>query len=232
MSFSPFDENQNLPFTESPYYSRLFSEYFSSNTTLLRNYVGVAFKPGYALQASELNEIQEMMYVHSTLTTTMISNWINSNTMNPPEGIQVNGPGWDGATPLSPDLITRNNNQITANPGWYLVREPNTNLKHWVYIPLIPPLNIPADTTGTVGFNVTTLKVGPNSDPNLYDNSSGDSDFNAEGADRYIVAVLGWSATFSEGTINGGEAQSTDEFAPLFTVDSSNTYRFMNGLLF
>lgn len=232
MSFSPFDENQNLPFTESPYYSRLFSEYFSSNTTLLRNYVGVAFKPGYALQASELNEIQEMMYVHSTLTTTMISNWINSNTMNPPEGIQVNGPGWDGATPLSPDLITRNNNQITANPGWYLVREPNTNLKHWVYIPLIPPLNIPAATTGTVGFNVTTLKVGPNSDPNLYDNSSGDSDFNAEGADRYIVAVLGWSATFSEGTINGGEAQSTDEFAPLFTVDSSNTYRFMNGLLF
>ena len=35
-----------------------------------------------------------------------------------------------------------------------------------------------------------------------------------------------------DGTINGGVAQNLDEFAPLFTVDSSTTYRFMNGLLF
>jgi len=233
LSFTPFDENQNLPFTESPYYSRLFSEYFSSNASLLRNYVGVAFKPGYALQASELNEIQEMMYVHSTLTNTMIFNWINSTTMNPGDGVQVNGPGWDGVTPLSPDLIQRNNNQISVNAGWYLVQEPETNLKHWIYIPLLAPLNVPANSTGTVGFGVTNLKLGANADPNLYDNSSGDKDFNAEGADRYLLAVTGWAADgFTDGTINGGVPQSTDEFAPLFTVDSSTTYRFMNGLLF
>ena len=232
MTFAPFEDNQNLPLTQSPYFSRLFSQYFSTNTALRKNYVGLGFKPGYALQASELNEVQEMMQVHSTLTTTMISNWVNSLVLNPADGIPVYGPGWNGTTPLTPDLVIKNGQSISLSDGWYLVQDPTTNLKHWIYVALgANSITVPASQSGTVTVGLLTnpTYIGPSADTNLYDNSSGDSDFNAEGADRYFFGVSRLAATFAS-TVNQNVSDPDGSFSPLFTVENGTTFRFINGL--
>jgi hypothetical protein len=232
LSFTPFEDNQNLPLTQSPYFSRLYSQYFSTNTALRKNYVGLGFKPGYALQASELNEVQEMMQVHSTLTTTMISNWVNSLVLNPADGTQVNGPGWNGTTPLNPNLVSKNGQFIELSHGWYLVQDPTTNLKHWIYVALnAKTINVPTSQSGTVTVGLLTnpTYIGPSADGNLYDNSSGDSDFNAEGADRYFFGVSRLAATFAS-TVNQNVPDPDGSFSPLFTVENGTTFRFINGL--
>jgi len=72
-----------------PYNSRVESEvvFEGGQGTKPKNYQFVAFRPGFPLQASELNEIQEHFQLQLTLSIAMMNNWITSGA----------GPLWDGA---------------------------------------------------------------------------------------------------------------------------------------
>ena len=56
MSRKPFETNQQTPLHDSPYDSRVGQHEFIAPS---ENYVLLGFRAGYALQAAELNEIQE-----------------------------------------------------------------------------------------------------------------------------------------------------------------------------
>lgn len=89
--YSPF--GNNLPLTSVPHYSRINGNY---SNNIVKNHYIVAFNPGFALQASELNEIQEQFYVNSSLTQRMNSAWQSSGR---------NVPFWEGAIPYCPNCV-------------------------------------------------------------------------------------------------------------------------------
>ena len=76
MSRTPFKNNQSTPLERMPYNSRVAGQEFPDGDTVASdNYVLLGFRAGYALQASELNEVQEHFFLQQTLTTTMLCNW-------------------------------------------------------------------------------------------------------------------------------------------------------------
>ena len=108
-----------FPLANEPYYSRINSaEIVPVDGNNSKNYKLVAFRPGVALQASELNEIQENFMMQMTLTMNMYHNWItsgtpnywgtsvDSNTLSIGDGgygdNAISAPGWLGTTPLYP----------------------------------------------------------------------------------------------------------------------------------
>jgi hypothetical protein len=96
-------------------------------------YKMVAFEPGKILQAQELNEIQFRMNVHETLTMRMISNWLN--TLVNFGSSASSGPGWEGATPLDPSLVSYNEGlSIVLFEGWYLCKANSNNMYFWLYL--------------------------------------------------------------------------------------------------
>ena len=95
-------------------------------------YKMVAFEPGKILQAQELNEIQFRMSVHQTLTMKMISNWMSTIVFA--GSLDSSGPGWDGATPLDPKMITVSSDTINiGHRNWYLCKAPSSGLFFWLY---------------------------------------------------------------------------------------------------
>ena len=98
-----------------------------------KNYNYIAFSNENELKSSDLNEYQENLYVDRTLMAQMINSWSfyqgeqmetntatqsvfrgKTNTVQPDSKIQVGGPFWDGATPITPK--TGESNQIITNP--------------------------------------------------------------------------------------------------------------------
>lgn len=131
----PFNvSNPGTPLEDAPYNSRLVNHQIHPLDDLPQeenpsNYVLLGFRPGFPLQAAELNEIQENFFLQQSLTTTMMNYWITSGIpgawgteadgtvgINFPFGIKgigngsedvpdelaVMGPGWKGTTPLFP----------------------------------------------------------------------------------------------------------------------------------
>lgn len=127
----------DFPLNQDPYNSRL-----QTQIEAVKNYFMVAFKPGFPLQASELNEIQEIFYIQQTLTQSMFSSWHTKDYLEQ-DGAGMLATPWNGCTPLSPSLIIHNtdNNKITitADAGWYLTKQTDTNggFGVWVYNPTI-----------------------------------------------------------------------------------------------
>ena len=76
--------NPSWPLTPGDYFSRVEGDEIEFEGALdqdrAKNYQMVAFKPGYALQASELNEIQEHFQMQLTLSISMMHNWITSGS--------------------------------------------------------------------------------------------------------------------------------------------------------
>ena len=60
---TPF--NPSLPLYPEPYYSRITDNLDTTGAGLddIKNYWLTGFKPGFPLQASELNELQEQFYI-------------------------------------------------------------------------------------------------------------------------------------------------------------------------
>jgi len=86
----------SFPLETSPYNSRVEDEISTTNITNSdpKNYQFVAFRPGFPLQGSELNEIQEHFQLQMSLTINMMNNWIVSGS----------GPMWrDGIATLPGD---------------------------------------------------------------------------------------------------------------------------------
>lgn len=166
----PFSDSFSL--TPAPFNSRV-----SDQIDQIKNYYAVAFKPGYPLQASELNEIQEIFYVQQTLTQTMISNWMSAGVIL---GVNaVTGPGWDGCTPINPNLITytAGTNTLTFGLGWYLIKKTNVNggIGVWVYNNTIATISlVVAGDYGIIvepiTINCTSINPEPlNTDSSLQD---------------------------------------------------------------
>lgn len=144
----PLPFKQNLPLSVTPFYSRI---QLQKDTTNIKNYYGVAFNPGYPLQASELNEMQEIFYIQQTLTQEMISSWGGNeipsknaefiSTWLPAKTDEIEnsgwkrtstGPGWEGCTPLNYNQIIDTTVassviNLKLSAGWYLIKSPNIN---------------------------------------------------------------------------------------------------------
>lgn len=135
MALSPLNtDNRNFPLSDSPFLSRV-SEHYESG----KNYAMISFNPGFALQAAELNEIQELFFMNMNLTQRMNSNWIQIS------GAQTTpfyAPYWEGLIPLSPSYLTVTSSTFdgtnltfsyTLSAGWYLYTDKASKLSFWVH---------------------------------------------------------------------------------------------------
>jgi hypothetical protein len=217
-----------LPLTDAPYYSRV-----SSNTDNGKNYYLTAFNPGYALQASELNEIQEIFFTNLNLTQRMNYNWSNAG---------YNIPFWDGCIPLNPNSVRITSSStsgsvatftVTVENTWFYWTEKNSNMSFWIHNNLPTTSFSFTTTTGLgsteyIGFQISneTIKCcqadicDNDQDSTLRDNSSGFSDT------YYTCGASRKKATTDNVLILQSTASST--FFPLFkvTVDTATTSTF------
>lgn len=209
MSDFPFKlgvSGSKFPLSGNPYWSRI--TYSQLQNSPAKNYFVLAFKPGLPLQASELNEIQEIYIMNETLTTTMNSSWpvFQSSFLG---GSPIYGPGWHGTTPLYPQFdnvnTTKNmvgltgasGDSVLVDTGWYLMTLKSSGLKHWMYLNKQYTVkgssaNPIPDQPFYLGFTATYETIKPTSDPSLYDNSSGTSipvSGAPAGADRIVVKI-------------------------------------------
>lgn len=206
---SPF--TSTTPLKNAPYFSRIAdTNLVDSNVNV--NYPILAFKPGNALQASELNEVQENFYVQKTLSDKLLQNWWKTGTNisltgNPVEVLY--GPGWDGAVPVSPLQLAYYDSPpfffyFTVGAGfgtrqWFLVTDPVTKFKFWSAIDVsgissvffvknsLPPVSY-------IGMKIETSFVncsGTETDPGFIfnDNSSGSYIANTCGASRFQLKL-------------------------------------------
>lgn len=236
----PFADTKRFPLATYPYKSRLHNQ-LSTN----KGYSFVAFQPGYPLQAQELNEIQDIAYLQSTLNQVMTNSWCTSKIMqsvSPTATTPVYGPGWDGCTPLKPDssgsdyvkITTASPYTVTVNPGWYLLRSSlNSSLNIlgglgvWVYYP--DTVTVGSFTPGTPSVNIiyaigTLYNVGCSNteepetevlDLGLRDFSSFNTINGPCGAFRYAVKIRNFSTSNS---VLGGQ-----QAFPLMTVETTAT---------
>lgn len=191
-----------FPFNQNPFRSRVESQINAS-----KNYYAVAFKPGYPLQASELNEIQEIFYTQSTLNSGLIPSWSGQTSIP-----------WNGCTPYSYDQlvgITSSNKGITisANVGWYLIKHQNTNggLGIWVYNDtaqtVIGGFTGATGTTGSYGIVVkpvtisctTNIPAGTTQDRTLQDSNNMNIINGPCGADRLKLNIIKFGSTAASG---------------------------------
>lgn len=190
-----------FPMSGNPYWSRV--NLYQIQGSSPKNYVLLAFKPGLPLQASELNEVQEINAMNETLTAAMNASWpvyIPSHAGSNP----IYGPGWNGATPLYPEfdgdntttnMVGYTGNVISVNKGWYLVTIKSSGMKHWIYLDTGYTRTIPTisgTTAQYIGFTAYYETIKPTQDPSLYDNSTGINIVTgaAAGADRIKVTIL------------------------------------------
>lgn len=256
MSLKPFSQDQGTPLSPGPYFSRISTQEFTDPASNPPdNYVLVGFRPGYALQAAELNEIQEKFYLQQTLMATMISNW--SGLGDP------FGPGWgqndaepqagdggakerNGLTPLSPSMISVNGNTITFSQGWYLTQIPKfdtsveggedkeINFKVWIYSSedLTADISGAAGAGGTyLGFDIVQEFITEEEDPGLGDPSNAVAN-TIPGATRYKLSVNGIVQNTGGGFVNITKASNDQEktpFAVKVSSDGNGIIRFLNG---
>ena len=216
---SPFS---NSPLRSFPYNSRVSTNEFS---TILpsKNYVLVAFTPGTALQASELNEIQDNFYKSTTLYNTLFRNWLFVGGTGFTSGGTgaVGGPSWVGAVPLHPtSSVSVSSGIISFNKDWYLVDDPS-GLKFWIYNNDI--VTITGLTDGYYGVGITCGYVSGTT-ANLNDNSGGYQGPNIVGADRYQINIT--EAKYFG--ITSGTLASDNRSVLLKT---GITYNYLNNLL-
>jgi hypothetical protein len=190
----------NLPLRVMPYNSRITTEYSSE-----KNYYLIAFNPGYSLQASELNEIQELFFLNQSLSLRMNGLW-QSN------GYKV--PFWNGTIPLNPNDVTvagvATINPATSTPigtatvtvqsGWFLWTDGESKLSFWLHLPeeIIQSVQTSGALTEYVGFEVEKTQIiccptnscEETQDPDLRDNSQGNSEnFFTCGASRLKASI-------------------------------------------
>jgi hypothetical protein len=229
-----------FPLSGNPYWSR--TTIAEIQTAPAKNYFLMAFKPGLPLQASELNEMQEVACMQNTLTSTMMASWpvyLPSHTGSNP----IYGPGWNGTTPLYPEFDGQNTttnmvgisagfsgstsvNRILVKKGWYLMTIKSSALKHWIYLNNDYAVNVPSATSPTyyLGFTASYDTVKPSEDPALYDNSSGTTIIVGApaGADRITVNI---SAPFWTTDKN-----SADFSAMIKKLDTDGEILYMNNV--
>jgi len=216
------------PLSQSPFLSRL--PLFTLNTGgVVNNYPLVAFKPGFPLQAAELNEIQENFAIQQTLSNTLLTNWLTYGTSAELTGSPTDiytGPGWNGAIPLDPRYVTASTAGVVADIGWYLITLPVSNLKFWVYNDTVFPANfVGIQSSHYFGFSISSEFIpcsNTDTDPGweFNDQSSGSFESSTCGANRFKININGVLANPS---LSSG-------FVPI-TRATQTLLRFMNNKL-
>jgi hypothetical protein len=230
MATAPFGD-QFLLANTSLYGSRI-SDFISRPV----NYILTGFKPGYALQASELNELQEQFYLQQTLSNRCVFNWLSSTNNRVPF--------WNGTTPFSPGQFTASNNgssiAFTLSAGWCYIMDKtytsnsisvNSGMGYWCYNDTDISLSISKSAISTVssaptriGLIYDTTTVNALDDGTLYDNSNSNNVLmSIPGADRILIENFSL-AQFSSQTL----------FSDICTVlNTSGTYtiNFQDGSL-
>jgi hypothetical protein len=234
-----------FPLKSAPFNSRVESQIDSG-----KNYYAVAFKPGFPLQAAELNEIQEIFYVQQTLSHEMFANW-GVKTYLEQGSVPMTQTPWNGCTPLNPNLISTESEttsiSITCKAGWYLVKQVqtdslssvNSGISVWVYNPtdtvVLSGYNSNSSSTmdGDYGVVVKPVTINcskidppaPNEDISLKDSSNINAINGPCGAGRLKLEVVGFGKTASTGQI----------LCPIFSATRSPglfaTVSFKNGYI-
>ena len=219
-----------FPLRANPFRSRIESQIDAA-----KNYYAVAFRPGFPLQAAELNEMQEIFYVQQTLTQTMMSSWLTKVIFDDQQGGSVEGPGWNGCTPLTPGNIINTSTadaiNLSAGIGWYLVKskEFNGGFGVWVYNPTVTPiltnftLTTPSTANNAYGIIIkpltiscTTLAPGTNEDDSIQDQTSINVINGPCGASRLQLKIMRFG--------NESDLQSGETLLPIFTgIRGTNT---------
>jgi hypothetical protein len=235
MSISPL--GSSLPLQQNPYNSRIYSEYSEEG----KNYYMLAFTPGYALQASELNEVQELFFLNQNLTQRMNTTWI---------GNALKLPFWEGLIPLNPKGVTAsiptysNGNassaRVSFSSGWYLWTDSTSKMSFWIHLDN-DVVSTSAPTTTSSGTEYIGLQLSKNiitccpasecsdiQDPTLRDNSQGNyTNFFTCGAARLGV-------TFGNKILVRRPTEAASDFYPILklTPDLTNqtaTISFYDG---
>jgi len=143
----------NLPLGVAPYYSRTAEHVVNDQ----KNYNYIAYKPGYALQASELNEFMDLIQFNQTMTNYMVSNWGGPHVLLNPRNVRTNQtqcigeslsggpgglPGYIGTCPVDPRTVdvlhssnaSSNTWTVRINPGWYYVVDNDYRLGVFTYL--------------------------------------------------------------------------------------------------
>jgi len=233
MAVAPFGDQ--LPLNTNTFGSRI-SEFISRPV----NYFITGFKPGYALQAAELNEIQEQFYLQQTLSNRCLFNWLTNTTVN-------GKPFWDGMTPLTPTMVsvTNTTESITLNfsAGWYYLTDKiypsegiqvNSGFGVWCYIGSksfsIAKSSISTGVSVRIGSTYSTEVISSSSDAALYDNSnSGNASVNIPGADRIEFKSFDFSAFSSQ--LQFSDIVTISKSSSIFTVKygDGSTLATING---
>jgi hypothetical protein len=185
------------PLSRSPFFSR-FSDFEQTG----KNYILVGFHPGVALQAAELNELQDNYHKNLTLSNLMFSNWvpkvvthIKNNSTN-----TVTDVLWDGAVPLDPALVTLSGTNITFAKGWYYYTH-GSGLCFWVHsqqnhvVDASTWINNPSTTPQYIGLKIDSTDISSSVDNRLFDNSSGFINTASPGAYRIQHEILTFAAS-------------------------------------
>lgn len=208
--FGNTDNSSTL--SRSPFYSR-FTQFENTNS----NYALIAFTPGLALQAAELNELQDNFHKVSTLNNLMLSNWTLEVMKNISSINLLNGVIWSGTVPLNPNQITKSSDTFTFSEGWYYYNH-KSNLQYWIYLDSDQTFNASSLSDVYIGFNVNLIDVYSNTDNRLNDNSSGSVNTNSPGSYR---------VSFLLDSIQSSTNSST--YSPIIQKISGKYY-FLNGL--
>jgi hypothetical protein len=182
-----------------------------------KNYVLLGFKPGFPLQASELNEMMEINAVQNALMYEMNKNWSAP-------GITLSAPlpAWDGAIPVKPKgwtITTTTPKVYTLPKGWIYIKKPEFlgGLGFWIWNSQDISFTLStAPTSGNpvyYGILVDYKEVTASTDQTLKDNSgrtifTNTSDY-GNGADRIQITITGTASYLKNATI-------PDNFMPIF----------------
>jgi len=187
-----------------------------------KNYVLLGFKAGFPLQASELNEFQEIFYTQQALMGELIYNW---------SGLGTKGPCWNGATPLSTGLLTKSSNTIILSPGWLFLKNPYYlgGMGIWAYNINTLTYTINPNINATHGITVTYSEVTATTDSELLDNSGNSRTIYGttpySGADRIKINIT--TAQSRSGL--DGVVSTNPNYYPIFkTVSDGKVYTLNN----
>lgn len=216
-----------LPLSVTPYNSRITNQYGFAD----KNYYIVGFNPGFALQASELNEIQELFFLNNSLTIRQHSLWSSS---------AYRIPFWEGVIPLDPnspsstapgvDSAGTATATLTAPAGWYLWTDYVSGLSFWIYLDTEIVQEIETETgegSVYVGFEMTkdlilccpTSTCSDTQDETLRDNSQGNvENFFTCGASRFKVSFP------TEMVVRDAiDSSDNSNFYPLFKITKTDS---------
>lgn len=217
MALTPFSQ---LPLQTSTYLSRI-----SSFMDRRANYVLSGFRPGFALQAAELNELQEQVLTNQTLTNRCQNTWKDLYT--------TANPFWDGTTPYNPSLLTVSGAAgtitVTATKGWYYLVDAvfagtgvlNSGFGYWINLPQDLSISVSFGETSTsvtrYGFTYTVSDINAATDDTLYDQSNAaNANMTVPGANRIKIdniQLVKYSSSLSKfSTLFGAIRTSQSQF--------------------